>query len=300
MNPSAHIFFALVVACVMIRSDSFHGELFDEHPSQIEVRPHNSEQSLSVSEHGKFTRENVSLLEGQHQMERTGFIFHCGFHQGGFGQKMRDAACQGCFAMAVALVQASRKRCTAQDDEPTLYNTFVNSWFNANGTLMHGKRKKTMFGKFCKDTVDGTKDGPAYCQSFLFEKDGTENGPGVPGDTMIKDIKCRILSKVGQALHQSRRTRLNHHVAEACSTEESCDLNLYAQGINEFCSQALVVWLQKMKKLSHGADTSREKCDCSPWRKLQDAAGGRPEGWIVHAAECTKSEKDPKDEDPCR
>lgn len=253
-------------------------------------------KSLPVPEAAGMSHQNVSFLEGN--MEHTNFKFRCAQQT-----KKLDAACQGCFALAIAVVQASRKRCVTQEkDELPLYNKFLSSYFDKHDKMIpHKKMRPGMFNEFTKYTVEGDNEGPTFASNFIFAK----LNKGVPGATAINDIKCRILSKVSQsrALRDSESAALpltgeegQQHIKEFIAENIGniaeggtfADINQYAQGINGFCSQAL----EETFGAAPDDGSHMPRCACVPWPRLEEAAEN-PREWVVQAAECALSPEDP-------
>jgi len=103
----------------------------------------------------------------------TGFNFHCGR-----SSKEEDAMCQGCWGVAVSMIQAQRSRCGEGDDD-SLFSLFITS-----------TRDKTPYDSFCKAVVDGKKAAPKFCAKYLL---AGYNGfaPGQGGiDEMVEAARC--------------------------------------------------------------------------------------------------------------
>jgi len=149
---------------------------------------------------------STSVLE-----DSSGFDFRCGL-----SKKKEDAACQGCWAVAVAMLEAKRPRLGGSDcgrlegATTPLYDRFIDSV---------GAKKPYL--EFCKAAVSGKKEGPKHCAAALVRG---YKGRGVPGqggiDEMIGAIAAADTSDV---------------------TREDLTTRDGAQALNQLCSGSVGV-----------------------------------------------------------
>lgn len=123
-------------------------------------------------------------------------------------RKDAESQCQGCWGLALAMIEAKRPKCDGSSETP-LFNKFLES-----ATCSPPCTRK--YFDFCKEVVNGTRQGPGYCAAALLK--GYQGG--APGQMAI-DL---MIESVGEAQALTGLNALcSKSVTATMGTEVNCN-----------------------------------------------------------------------------